>query len=922
MSTKRWFPPTYLSYWGKYDPKSGAWHPAAYHCIDVAAVMIQILENSRWSCCDFTPLEYACLLGSAATHDVLKLHHLFQAKLMDVAFECYPPFSERSLNSRQIHKLKEGSKLFWHNVMAVYYAMREKWPKQLRGNIERIKEQAGHHGVPYRSYMLDSGHPNGIKPNAMALDSSLFFRFVEYDKVARAEFMRDTSDMFLRGFRRRKAPPLGKTALGLLCVCDWLASTEEFFSYVREPMPLADYLKMRMPCAKEAVRASGLEPRKVIGCGWDALYPDLTPHVFQKKFNAIKIPNEPTICLVEAGGGDGKTACAMAGASRISEKNGGSNIIFCCPTMSAANNTYAEVVKIAPKIFGPDATACLSHSRAHINPLAKRLSGAVRPTDEHGEPLAAKTWWLGSDRRLACFADVCVCTIDFLALSILPTRHREVRQLPLHRAVLVVDEIHSYDPYLLECTKIAMRRVYESGGSVILLSATLPNSIRADLVGAFYGHPVKCYVSSRETRYPLISVIRQKKAMGLEGVECRRRVVNGKSRKVYDVKKSVKVKVFRADRMIPTDDVFEDVAKRASSGQKVVIFCNMVAHAQYVYERLSDMVSKSTKKKLAHARYFPEHRYANDEWLLNNCGRGLPFGKGLIVVATQVAEEALNLDFDYLVAQLCPVDVLLQRLGRLWRTPTEGRTEALGRAAECLIILPPDPDNVKSYGLHKLIYEDVSILWRTARLLDPRNDGTGKKTVITFPRGYRKLMRMVYDEDFQIRGLPPEIAEYARRHDSAALDRILANRRSMMDANDVILNDKKMEELMTRLGRYDREIHIVLPPVAGEIFYRVPYKHGRRLYHPAAVDKMEDALIKRGLPAPQRVQRMRENRNRCLRDLDYCCVRVADHWHSDLVKDFRDGVCYVVAEQRGDMLHMCGQKHHYTYCPTFGIRRR
>ena len=103
----------------------------------------------------------------------------------------------------------------------------------------------------------------------------------------------------------------------------------------------------------------------------------------------------------------------------------------------------------------------------------------------------------------------------------------------------------------------------------------------------------------------------------------------------------------------------------------------------------------------------------------------------LIVVGTQVLEQSLDIDFDFLVTELCPMDLLLQRIGREHRHPSHDpqRPPRL-REARCIVLTAEDGFDEGS----KAVYGEW-LLWRTQRLLP---------SVVRLPEDISTLVQNTY----------------------------------------------------------------------------------------------------------------------------------------------------------------------------------
>jgi len=283
-------------------------------------------------------------------------------------------------------------------------------------------------------------------------------------------------------------------------------------------------------------------------------------------------------------------------------------------------------------------------------------------------------------------------------------------------------DFHCYDAYMNGLLEEVLRRQKATGGSAVLLSATLPTSIRRDLLKAW-----ECE-SPDQAPYPTLWTAHDEKAVpvALPASEA-------------PAERTVEVNLSKLEGAFPDEILLGRIIEAARAGGLVGIVMNTVDHAQRL-ARLLRTQAGETPVDLFHARFRLRDRQEIERGVINRYGRDADRSAGRILVATQVIEQSLDLDFDWLVTQLCPVDLLFQRLGRLHRHERAYRPPGHERPA-CTVLAMKDED----YGLHKLIYGDPRLLWRTERLL-------GANTQIRFPDAYREWIEHVYNDDVWQRG--------------------------------------------------------------------------------------------------------------------------------------------------------------------------
>ena len=147
---------------------------------------------------------------------------------------------------------------------------------------------------------------------------------------------------------------------------------------------------------------------------------------------------------------------------------------------------------------------------------------------------------------------------------------------------------------------------------------------------------------------------------------------------------------------------------------------------------------------LFHARFALSDRLEIERHVVRTFGKNSEpkEREGRVLIATQVVEQSLDLDFDALITDLAPIDLLIQRAGRLWR---HDRREREGWP-ELLVVAPEPADDAdekwfgRAFPRAKYVYPDHARLWMTARRLQDAG-------AIESPGGLRSLVESVYGDD-------------------------------------------------------------------------------------------------------------------------------------------------------------------------------
>lgn len=717
----------YLQYWGKADEKyvgAISWHPLAYHCLDVSSVAV-----AWW---DASPTIQRTFLASfnypdsqqlrawvtffIALHDLGKFDVRFQLKAPEALAAAW-----RRLGKRD-HGLSLGDITgFDHGWAGMAWANQEYRQWVSRDDLDReIWEQwqpwlaavTGHHGDFYAPSM-----PGLILDTDEAI--------IDHDHNARSEFVTMLSRLFLEpaGLSLHDAPPPCSLSAqswlaGFCAVCDWIGSNTEVFAYQGPDAALADYLETRIKKVQDegVLHHFGLLARATAYKGVSALLKS-NESLRGIQVEVDNLPAKPGLTLIEAPTGSGKTEAALAYAWRLLDQGIADSIVFALPTQATANAMLTRVEAFAVQLFG-SANILLAHGKRNFNEAFQRLAlSGQRPTVQGKTEAAAQcATWLASSRKRVFLGQIGVCTVDQVLLSVLPVRHKFVRGFGLNKAVLIVDEVHAYDAYMHGLLGEVLRRQKATGGSAILLSATLPAGVRAKLLGAWESSGVN------DAPYPALWHATQGMAVCITVPDDQR-----------PAHREVATECLKLPGAFPDDAVIGRIIAAAESGALVGLVMNLVDDAQ----RLARLLRGRTKKDVDvfHARYRFIDRLHKEKTVLDSYGRNASRNEGHILVATQVVEQSLDLDFDWMLTQICPVDLLFQRLGRLHRHQSEHRPPTF-ESPHCTILSVEADD----YGLHKLIYGNTRVLWRTEQLLS----GQAK---IVFPEAYRNWIEQVYQRE-------------------------------------------------------------------------------------------------------------------------------------------------------------------------------
>lgn len=732
-------------FWGKADAdKTGKpkWHLLPYHCLDVTAVAAAWWDSSpaiRRSFCALTLLRVdqvrAWVLFFIALHDYGKFDVRFQLRVKTVWQSLYPD----SVTFDNLPSIQE-CKSYYHGEAGLSWFLQDnatlfgnESSSELRGLdfLDNPGNSYSNQGSAWKPWVeAVTGHHGHIRladyVSETFLSPSCDIRLAQIDRESRIQWLKALEQLFLRPVGLSLAdtpPPFSPLMAGFCSVSDWLASRsdENNFIFCWEQRDLKEYFDaMHSDDARRMLDIAGIVGRSRVYTGVKTLLDaDMKPRSLQTLVDVL--PLQTGLTVVEAPTGSGKTEAALAYAWRLISEGLADSIVFALPTQATANAMLGRLTRIAPLLFTENPNLLLAHGSASFNEDFIKIKHAAPDGYEHEDGWVQCSQWLAESRKRVFLGQVGVCTVDQVLISVLPVKHRFVRGFSIGRSVLIVDEVHAYDAYMYGLLEAVLRQQKASGGSAILLSATLPDRLRQQLCAAWDAELV---AKGEDAQYPLATWTAGGSItpFQLDTTELPHETI-------------IRVEPIRTIGMIPDDVLLRRVVAAAESGAQVAIVCNMVDTAQGLARTLRTMTGVPVD--LFHARYCYFHRREKEKLVISRFGPKGDRTAGRILVATQVVEQSLDVDFDWLVTQLCPVDLLFQRIGRLHRH--EWPKRPLGFEMPCCTVLLPEGDD---YGLHGHIYANTRALWRTADKLLSAPEGN-----IVFPFAYRSWIKSVYKAD-------------------------------------------------------------------------------------------------------------------------------------------------------------------------------
>ncbi len=712
-------------YWGKADPNypgESKWHPLAYHSLDVAACGQELLrqqpvwlENlSRLTQIDVRILE-PWLIFLLAVHDLGKFSTSFQSLPKN-------PFGHTAQVAYDVRHDTLGYALAME-CLPTWLGFEEL--SERGGSLLRLWAAAvtGHHGRPPKNQPLGALVMRQFPAQSVLQDTEEFVSAVRRLLLPESwEFpvrMEGQLDCYKRA---------SWLIAGLAVLADWLGSNTLWFKYREPDMELEDYWQdVATAKAKNAVKESGLAGTLPTS---EATFGTLFPHIesptpLQVWASEVPIAPNPQLFVLEELTGGGKTEAALTLAARLMAAGQGRGVYFALPTMATADAMFDRIQRrqedggkeVWQQFFSSaDPSLVLAHSAAKVRQKLDALTLQRRDTgyDKRREEASASehsSAWLADSRKKALLADFGVGTIDQALLAVMPLRHQSLRLLGLSTKVLVVDEVHACDCYMGELLSRLLRFHAALGGSAILLSATLPLEQRARLLAAFAEGAGYAITKPTQTAYPLATHLYtsepdEKPIAAREAVS--RKVTVEPLEEEIAVLQRLHATIARGGCAVWVRNTVADAVSAWTAWNSTYPDCPAILfHARFA---LTDRLNIG---KRIHGSFGPDSTSENR--------------RGKLVIATQVIEQSLDVDFDDMVSDLAPIDLIIQRAGRLQRHKRDADgnpAESDGRGGANLGVLMPEPKiDADAAWFNRLlpkaakVYPDHGKLWLTAQWL-------------------------------------------------------------------------------------------------------------------------------------------------------------------------------------------------------------
>lgn len=587
---------------------------------------------------------------------------------------------------------------------------------------------------------------------------------------------------------------------GITIMADWIASNVEFFPLLSSGNIVGGYdgdverervehgmRELSLPSSFDFSDqlASDDLLRERFGIH-DAKLNDMQSLVFAIS-RELSDQNEPALIIIQEEMGKGKTEAALISAEIMSRERA-NGVLFALPTQATTNAMLPRFTGWVSSL-GHDLGFAMQHSAAKANREYDAMRCRSQIDSNDGELPHINTWFEGS--RKGILAPFALCTIDQVLMMALNCKFVALKHLGIGTKTIIIDEVHSSDGYM-QCFLVrALEWLAACGVTVIMLSATLSKRECAEMLAAYHrgANPVDDDDEDWETEsvsgdesetsseiierlgYPSISVATK---AGLA---------------IYPIERSDAPKTYKV-RMCPgwnEEKIVEELYRKIGEGGIAGVVCNTVNAAQALYEAAkSKRTDEDVKIILLHSRYTAADRQKIESSLREKLGKDQIVGEGrpykAIIIGTQVIEQSLDIDLDYMISYLAPIDLILQRIGREHRHPVHDalRPASLSEPEIAIVGYDVIDGQVKLDEGSKYVYESALLL----RTLSVLSDIGGKQMRI--PQDIEHMMEAVYDQDISVNAVG-DAKKWEMELDRALTEYELDERDKQRKANRFIL---------------------------------------------------------------------------------------------------------------------------------------
>ena len=647
--------PRFNCLWGKASvDKEMRYTPLAIHLLDTGAVSLGLWDSwitkniKKRLCSGIRTIE-----GTAVDEDEVRQIVLVMSLLHDIG-KATPAFQGKKLDKNP--GLQE---LLRQQIISQGFEMRMlNDPTAIpHGTASEIFLE--NMGVPRCLAVVAGGH-HGIPPNRHALSRRIHLAYEANLGTGHwAEIRNEMVDSLMTSvgtslefLKDKTADPESQAILtSIVVTADWISSNENLF-------PL--YIENGVP-------PTGWSERMNRGLQKSRFPPVWTPHapcgsqevLFRCRFGFEPRPFQnsvvdlagrmkaPGLMIIEAPMGEGKTEAALAAAEILAERFDMGGLMIALPTQATSDGLFCRVSKWIDSVSASQSSAVtvfLAHGKSRFNTDYTSLDRVSFGSDTDRSGGIVHSWFTGKHKGI--LSDFVIGTVDQVLMAGLKRRHLEMRHLGLASKVVVIDECHAYDAYMGSYLDKALEWLGSYGTPVILLSATLPPERKKELISAYSNE--KTDSMHLTDAYPCLT--------SYDGSLIELHPESSGRRSDVGIVK------------ICDTEIVDVIKQHAGNGGYFGVILNTVCRAQR-FARMISAEFPDTDVRLLHSGFTSLDRSIRESDVISELGpngrRDPPFT--MIVVGTQVMEQSMDLDFDLLITDICPMDLLIQRIGRLHR---------------------------------------------------------------------------------------------------------------------------------------------------------------------------------------------------------------------------------------------------------------
>ncbi len=785
--------------WGKFNRELAIAHPLTDHCLDVAVVFRALLDirGLARGISETSAVQKDRLAVLAFLHDFGKCNAGFQAKANPDARDTAGHIME---------------------AVALLGELQDRWPPvwgEMVGELcdwfvsedqafQMLLASLSHHGRPvsFKDYEYQ-----GADRVARQWWSAAY----GYDPMAAlASLASAARNAFPAAFAQNllpidATPGLQQRFAGLVMLADWIGSDTQFFPYRQSPEEdrgaFAQAAARRALCAIGMVPPSPRRPKS-----FETVFSFQPTPLQSAMAETLEVSDDTRLLLAESDTGSGKTEAALAWFFRLYAQGLVDGLYFALPTRVAARELYERVHRAVESAFEPEQRPgpVLLAAPGYVK-VDGQATGSIlaepsgRLWDDNAQDQRRERLWSAEGPKRFLAAPIAVGTIDQALLSALQVKHSLLRSVCLDRHLLVVDEVHASDPYMREVLRALLRGHLARGGWALLLSATLGESAAA----AYFDREATSLYDALVRPYPLLSSRAQTWPMPAAR------------------KRNIQIEL--APNLTDDEALLPTLLDALAQGARVLVVCNTVARANALFRRVEAALESSHPQLLPalfaldgvrcphHGRFAREDRERLDAAVTAQLGKGSADGARLLI-GTQTLEQSLDIDADWLVTDLAPMDVLIQRLGRLHRHPRPWRPPGF-ETPRALVRVPPrdlaeylnGKDELRAPAGLGSVYTDGRVLactWEDLR----------QRPALALPQQAReRIERTTHDE--ALASLPDVWHTHGNALWGKVQSQVIQALRSVLDDQPFgeLHYIDKSEQVLTRIGRPTFDLPLAEP---------------------------------------------------------------------------------------------------------------